>query len=154
MKNLFKSIEVINLTHSRPIWTRTGEKRYHWKKVDHVSTKALPKKNAHLLKIWRTTSLRPFELSFTYWKFGTALRFKNAFIHLPSFSNFCIFQIPLQEEVQRALAPRSQEFIFLHQFHLQRIHIVIETSCLVCFSSPKVFYKPQFIFEGSQCFCR
>eukprot|EP00493_Phyllostaurus_siculus_P017877 UN18153 len=61
---------------------------------------------------------------------------------------FCIFQIPLQAEVQCALALRSHELIFLHQFHLQHIHIlevVIETSCLVSFSRT-VFYKPQFIF--------
>ena len=54
---------------------------------------------------------------------------------------FCIFQIPLQEEVQRALAPRSQELIFLHQFHLQPIRIVIETSCLVSFSRTKRFLQ-------------
>ena len=47
---------------------------------------------------------------------------------------FCIFQIPLQEEVQRALALRSQELIFSHHFHFQPIRIVIETSCLVSFS--------------------
>ena len=54
---------------------------------------------------------------------------------------FCIFQIPLQEEVQRALALRSQELIFLHQFHLQPIRIVIETSCLVSFSRTKCFLQ-------------
>ena len=57
---------------------------------------------------------------------------------------FCIFQIPLQAEVQRVLALRSQESIFSHQFHLQPIHIVIETSCLVSFSRTK--YVLHFIF--------
>ena len=57
---------------------------------------------------------------------------------------FCIFQIPLQAEVQRALALRSQESIFSHQFHLQPIHIVIETSCLVSFFRTK--YVLHFIF--------
>ena len=51
--------------------------------------------------------------------------------------SFCIFQIFLQAEVQRALALRSQELIFLHQFHLQPIHIVIGTSCLVSVSRTK-----------------
>ena len=46
---------------------------------------------------------------------------------------FCIFQNPLQAEVQRALALHSQESIFSHQFHLQHIRIVVETSCLVSF---------------------
>ena len=34
VKSFFKTIRFINRTNSRPIWTRTGEKRYHWKKVE------------------------------------------------------------------------------------------------------------------------
>ena len=59
---------------------------------------------------------------------------------------FCIFQNPLQAEVQRALALRSQELIFLHQFHLQPIHITIETSCLVSLSRTKRFVQTTFHF--------
>ena len=51
--------------------------------------------------------------------------------------SFCIFQIFLQSEAQRALALRSQELIFLNQFYLQPIHIVIETSCLISVSRTK-----------------
>ena len=36
---------------SRPIWTRLGDKRYHWKMLGHDCSRAPPKKkNAHLLK--------------------------------------------------------------------------------------------------------
>ena len=59
---------------------------------------------------------------------------------------FCIFQNPLQAEVQRALALRSQELIFLHQFHLQPIHTAIETSCLVSLSRTKRFVQTTFHF--------
>ena len=55
----------------------------------------------------------------------------------PGAQTFCIFQIHPQEVVQRDLALRSQELIFSHQFHLQPIHIAIETSCLVSFSRTK-----------------
>ena len=59
---------------------------------------------------------------------------------------FCIFQIPFQAEVQRALALRSQESIFSHQFHLQPIHIVIETSCLVSFFRTKCVLQTTLYF--------
>ena len=49
IKNMFKPIRIINRSHSQLIWTCTGEKRNHWKKVDHVSGTSPPKKNAHLL---------------------------------------------------------------------------------------------------------
>ena len=60
--------------------------------------------------------------------------------------SFCIFQIFLQAEAQRALALRSQELIFSHQFHFQPIHIVIETSCLVSFSCTKSFLQTTVYF--------
>ena len=59
---------------------------------------------------------------------------------------FCIFQNPLQAEVQRALALRSQELIFSYQFHFQPIRIAIETSCLVSLSRTKRFVQTTFHF--------
>ena len=44
VKSLFRTIRFINRTNSRPIWTRTGEERYHWKKVEDGVTVSPPKK--------------------------------------------------------------------------------------------------------------
>ena len=44
-----KPIRIINHTNSRPIWIRTCEKRYHWKKVRHDSLSSYCPKNDHLV---------------------------------------------------------------------------------------------------------
>ena len=50
VKSLFRTIRFVNRTNSRPIWTRTGEERYHWKKVEFGVTVSPPKKkNAQML---------------------------------------------------------------------------------------------------------
>ena len=44
IKNLFKLIRVINHNNSRPICICTGEKRCHWEKMGHDSSRCPPKK--------------------------------------------------------------------------------------------------------------
>ena len=43
----FKKTRFINCKNSRTIWTRLGDKRYHWKMVDHDWSRAPSLKKTH-----------------------------------------------------------------------------------------------------------
>ena len=61
----------------------------------------------------------PFEFSPTHWNSFKIQECLHPLVKTRDAETFCIFKVSLQEEVHRALALRSQEVIFSHQFHLQ-----------------------------------
>ena len=62
-QNLFRLIKVINRINSRSIRTRTSEKEYHWKKVDHDYSK----KNAWMVRLIILIDLNTFRFILDSW---------------------------------------------------------------------------------------
>ena len=86
VKNFFKPIRLINLTSSRPIWTRTGGKRYHWKKKKDDSTNLIQtKKKKGTIDSWIKWKIEFIMYNTRLYAFTCfSIKYKQSFFFLKS----------------------------------------------------------------------
>ena len=77
-KKNFKPTRIVSRTHSRPIWTRTGEKWYNWKRWITYPPQP-PLKNEHLGVFFAWSNLGTHPFLHWYKKYGTLTYDENPF---------------------------------------------------------------------------
>ena len=76
VKSLFSTIRFINRTNSRPIWTRTGEEWYYWKKVEAGVTVSPPKKKRTIVD-WNVDHIKVHPKLYRFWFYHPFVRFET-----------------------------------------------------------------------------